>query len=342
MRMRRRRAERCVLRAQLALDAGFPDDARVALDEARRLDSSTPEFEDFQAGLDIPPPVETTPRPRRSLRIAPVLGALALVALVALLTSFAVPGSGFRVQDSGSAVVNAGAPTLPVEAPPAHQVEAAAVLGRPGPHEVVASTGIPKKEEARPTVMAEPAKPVAVLKTAATVPPPQVEAAALSALPGTSVALSLPEAAPEPVRLAEPSAPVRAVEPDTVKPDARDEVRAALSKVRSGVFGAQRGGRARGVAVGERAVARTGLRRARVAAPLPRALRGLGGRPDRAGRLRGHRDVDAQDRWGHAYGNAALAFRVEERRRRMADRARRRPLIARTRTRSSPWASAAP
>jgi hypothetical protein len=37
IRMRHRRAERCRLRAEVALDAGFLDDAREALDEARRL-----------------------------------------------------------------------------------------------------------------------------------------------------------------------------------------------------------------------------------------------------------------------------------------------------------------
>jgi tRNA uridine 5-carboxymethylaminomethyl modification enzyme len=35
LRMRHRRAQRCLLRAEVALEAGFPGDARAALDEAR-------------------------------------------------------------------------------------------------------------------------------------------------------------------------------------------------------------------------------------------------------------------------------------------------------------------
>jgi hypothetical protein len=45
VRMRRRRAERLMMRAEVALEAGFVDQAREALDEARQLDSSTPSLE---------------------------------------------------------------------------------------------------------------------------------------------------------------------------------------------------------------------------------------------------------------------------------------------------------
>ena len=41
--MRHRRAQRCLLRAEIALDAGFADDAREALEEARRLGASVEE-----------------------------------------------------------------------------------------------------------------------------------------------------------------------------------------------------------------------------------------------------------------------------------------------------------
>ena len=42
MRMRQRRAERCALRGSVALDAGFPADARLALEEAQQLAPEDP------------------------------------------------------------------------------------------------------------------------------------------------------------------------------------------------------------------------------------------------------------------------------------------------------------
>lgn len=47
--MRQRRAERCVQRAELAFEAGNEDAAREAIEEARVLDSSAPEFESLRA-----------------------------------------------------------------------------------------------------------------------------------------------------------------------------------------------------------------------------------------------------------------------------------------------------
>jgi hypothetical protein len=48
-RMRYRRAERCVLRAEAALDAGMEEDARAALAEARALNGDTPDFDSLRA-----------------------------------------------------------------------------------------------------------------------------------------------------------------------------------------------------------------------------------------------------------------------------------------------------
>src|SRR5688572_21708090 len=50
-RMRHRRAERCLLRAEMALDAGFDDEAREALDEAERLHSENPKLAVLRAVL---------------------------------------------------------------------------------------------------------------------------------------------------------------------------------------------------------------------------------------------------------------------------------------------------
>lgn len=51
MRMRQRRAERCLQRAETALEAGRDDDAREAIEEARILDASTPEFESVRTAV---------------------------------------------------------------------------------------------------------------------------------------------------------------------------------------------------------------------------------------------------------------------------------------------------
>ena len=51
LRMRQRRAVRCLQRAETALDAGLLDDARAALDEARQLQNDSPELSSLEIRL---------------------------------------------------------------------------------------------------------------------------------------------------------------------------------------------------------------------------------------------------------------------------------------------------
>ena len=51
IRMRRRRVERCVLRASVAIDAGVLEDARGALEEVERLDPHEPAIKPLRARL---------------------------------------------------------------------------------------------------------------------------------------------------------------------------------------------------------------------------------------------------------------------------------------------------
>src|SRR5688572_32401590 len=51
IRMRRRRVERCVLRASVAIEAGVLEDARAALEEVERLDPHEPAIEPLRARL---------------------------------------------------------------------------------------------------------------------------------------------------------------------------------------------------------------------------------------------------------------------------------------------------
>ena len=66
IRMRHRRAERCLLRAEIALEAGLEADARIALDEARALNPAAPDFETLRTRIAerarIEAPNHLTPR----------------------------------------------------------------------------------------------------------------------------------------------------------------------------------------------------------------------------------------------------------------------------------------
>jgi hypothetical protein len=61
MRMRRRRVERCLLRASVAIEAGVLEEAREAIEEVRRLDPDAPGLEQLTAQLataENPPTIE--------------------------------------------------------------------------------------------------------------------------------------------------------------------------------------------------------------------------------------------------------------------------------------------
>ncbi len=85
LRMRRRRAERLVLRAQLAAEAGYAEDARLSLAEARQLDPRLPTIDAVEETLDrLPAP--PAPAPTRRWRGAAIVAAtLAAVAFAVSL-----------------------------------------------------------------------------------------------------------------------------------------------------------------------------------------------------------------------------------------------------------------
>ena len=68
MRMRRRRAERCAVRAAVALEAGVLDDARAALDEALHLSPDDPELLELAARVDAAERQASVPVRRPSRR----------------------------------------------------------------------------------------------------------------------------------------------------------------------------------------------------------------------------------------------------------------------------------
>jgi len=237
MRMRLRRAERCVLRAEVALEAGFPEEARTALEEARRLDSAR-NFDALEAQI-----AERLQRPAR--RTAPPVWAAMLVtaALVAAVAVFVawrdspatVPETTAPTSDS--IVATSAVPEPPV--PPSRSAPSASTIVetefvRPEVDRVPGGGVAPRPTAGAPAVT--PARlggaplttgalplPIAELPPEAPVPstPEPKEA------PGSSVAPSA-----EPVAL--PAASLPPAVADTASTDERPRVRAALSRYETG------------------------------------------------------------------------------------------------------------
>jgi hypothetical protein len=119
MRMRRRRAGRCLLRAEIALDAGFEEEAREALDEARRLDWQSPDFESLQARVAQRHAAEAAERNGRRHRVYAIVAALALTTTAGagawlLQRETAGPAPAIEI----AVPPQAPAPAAPVEEPP--------------------------------------------------------------------------------------------------------------------------------------------------------------------------------------------------------------------------------
>jgi hypothetical protein len=84
IRMRHRRAERCLLRAEAALDAGLEAEARTALDEARSLRPGTPSFEELLTAARGRREAADAGRRRQRTRRGAVVAAAGLVVMLGL------------------------------------------------------------------------------------------------------------------------------------------------------------------------------------------------------------------------------------------------------------------
>ncbi len=92
-RMRRRRADRCLLRASAALDADVPDIAQQVLEEARALDPQHPELQEVTGRLlAASNPAAAMPRRPAHDLVSPVLIALLVLALVWAAASMEAAG----------------------------------------------------------------------------------------------------------------------------------------------------------------------------------------------------------------------------------------------------------
>lgn len=110
--MRRRRAERCVVKGEVALDAGFLDDARAAVEEARRLDASAPGLFELQERISLTPLLAEPSTPSRSKRPWVAAVACAAVFIGAAITWRALAPA--EVPDSVAEPMPASVPAEPV------------------------------------------------------------------------------------------------------------------------------------------------------------------------------------------------------------------------------------
>lgn len=260
--MRRRRVERCILRAQVALEAGFPDDAREALEEAQRLDPSTPPFADFErqaaAGRVREYVEDVTPdaareeaSPRRPLRYSVLLAAVIVIALVGAVAFQAGRGPA-AVRQQAVTPPNAVVPRAP--APTVTPLVSSIVIpASEQKTEPVGTAGgeIEDRDEPARRTEAVPATPQVSEPT-----PPVAEPTPRTASPDPVSTVAPPPAPPAVVRAAEPidlgaglapvtlppaaEPPASAVAPPPAAPpviDERARVRAVLSRYEAAYSG---------------------------------------------------------------------------------------------------------
>lgn len=204
IRMRHRRAERCVIRAEVALEAGFEEDARAALDEARRLNSGSPDLETVRATVTARLASSAADRRAQLRRRAMNLAAAALLV-------FATGATAFWTWDGESpAAQTAAAPAPPAEAPPAAAATNTAVA-------TAGDAAVTPKEAAAEA----PQKSAAPVTEEASVSEKERDAASPPAEPAVAerkpaappVADRTPPAAPEPAPRIETPSPALAAPP---------------------------------------------------------------------------------------------------------------------------------
>ena len=185
VRMRRRRVERCVLRAQVALDAGLVDEAETALAEARILDPSVPDLDALRALLLTRPlldeavAAQDTPDVSSGRR-----GGWKWAAAAAAAVVLGIGYGGLWRPGAPPAVASTAAAPAPVAQSAAPAAEPTPAVVRTPPAVAVHEVIVPVTESevtaaSRPAREEPPAPPVqrtAMTSAAATAPEPVVMA----------------------------------------------------------------------------------------------------------------------------------------------------------------------
>lgn len=218
MRMRQRRAERCRLRAEVAIEAGFPDDARAALEEARRLSPFLPGLEETEqkAALATARAAEL-PAGRRGRRLA--TGALAAGLTIAGFLMYD-SGNGPAVVSSSPAAVAAAPRFVPTSGTSADLSDAAARDGLGAPDPTPDAPAEPRRDDAF-EIRLDPVGPLATSAPARETPPPVTVAVADLSPPAEPPAVLPPPDALPPPNTTLPDGP-----PDVPARENRTETRA--------------------------------------------------------------------------------------------------------------------
>jgi hypothetical protein len=253
IRMRHRRAERCRLRAEAALDAGLEAEARAALDEARSLKPETPSFEELLTATRVRREAAEAGRRRQRTRRAAGVAAAGLIVMLGL--GWAV----FETRESAEVETAAAAPEpLPpplAQATTGGQVPAIVETspapvgsGKPAPAPDVSSDGerviasvprpaapppiarerAPQQRTADPPRSiavespASPATKIPVPTTTETIPRPSVDASLTAGAVGAPATRSMSVPAPPPPPAPKEAVSQPAAEPPSQEPAVRD------------------------------------------------------------------------------------------------------------------------
>jgi hypothetical protein len=221
VRMRQRRAERCLQRATAALQAGLLDDARKACADVREMDPAHPALAAVEEGI------AALAAKRSSPRLGAIAAAIAAAVFSVSMIWYASSGPDApqpRQPESARGDIVLAAPTTIV--PPTKPVEP--TRPEPTPEPAASRIQIAQSEPARPQAPAEvrstPANRIP-LEVVSTLPP--------ESLPVPPAPAPAPAAAPEPA----PAVSAPPAEPERVSPaasaptgnDARSDVRADVA-----------------------------------------------------------------------------------------------------------------
>lgn len=168
-RMRRRRAERCILRAEVAAEAGCLEEARAALEEARKLAPGLPEIAAVEANIfGREAALVATPALRWSRLLYYAAAVLACAAILSM---------GFVWWQRGTAEATASPPaTVHQHAPGPSAAIAAPALPRPSRDVRVETIAVTVTSINEPPVVTRPVSAVLEARDDAPEPPPSVPA----------------------------------------------------------------------------------------------------------------------------------------------------------------------
>ena len=172
IRMRHRRAERCLLKAQTALDAGMEDEARAALDEARGLNPDVPAFDALLAASRARQRSARAASRRTAMRRATL--AAALLIAVGLFAFWVVQQRPAPVPDRTEPTAVASQPLrAPVVASNPDPVQPQAPTTPPAATVATEPVTSPQPSPADAEPSSPPAEPPAMDRSAAPVQPPK-------------------------------------------------------------------------------------------------------------------------------------------------------------------------